>query len=1060
MAKSDLVASINQNVMRSGELGSAGSVVQVTQLAMTGSFVGDFQITDAGRLIVGETADDGSRMIVSVGGMFGYDHDSGQTLGFYAIDDGAFGAGDMVIGREGDNYLHYDQSEGRLGLYSPAGAGFLADSDGSLWVGDTDAVHMRWSSEGRALEIRNGEDVKISLDANGDGFFDGTVYAQGGRIYGNMWVEGFLRVGDVDGPQITIGKFSRESAGRLVETGEIIATDANNLPWFHVTAGGETAGGGWFHLGGSGDYAQRLTFDGSNLVVSGTVYADAFRLFSGGSGVIEGGSTMSNAGKFTAGQNNDVAVIDGEDDTWRIYAGSATPINAPFRVNQFGEVWLENAHVDGVIQVGGEVGGWTIAADYLVKDTGTAATSAGLAPLDYPFYAGATYANRATAPFRVTPAGAITASSGTIAGWALSSAYIFSGGLLMHSTGYVSAGTDNDVAIMSGADATYRFWAGHQTAASAPFRVTKAGAVTATSATITGAITASSGSITGDFYVGASAPRIYIDGTNKRIDSTNYASGSAGFRIEGATGNAEFNNITARGEIATSVFRKGQVVATSGSIYVTRSASIVTEAVTATATTFTLKVKKQLALAPFSVGEIIRIHGETTAVSTWAVVNAGTDGTDHWAYTCYYQSGSNSDTYAVGCAVLSYGPAVTASSTIPNAATATATTFTLDVNEISGAKPFATGSYALLVEGGSSTVCTVDAGSDQGTYWRYTATYVSGSNSNVYNANSPVFGYGTTAPSDGRTMITSDATNSPYISIATHALQPWTAMTERARLGNLTGISGASGYGLWTDNGFFTGTVNASAGSIDGFLTLGTSGGIYQGSGTAASPTTGLKIWNDGGTGRIAGYNSGTVQWYANTDGKLYAGAGAVTLDAAGVRITAYALGGTNQTYNRYRLVDNTDTEIGWIGGYYGAAVNSILVKSDATGLEKQSVLALQSEASADEIAEVNIIAIQGAKNAYVSCSVLADASSAANVVADSIDMTGTTTLDQSSSTAAVPVLKLDQADVSEEMIEFVSTAGTGNAIEAVGSKTLTTTAFIKVTVNGDTRYIPVGTIA
>jgi len=51
--------------------------------------------------------------------------------------------------------------------------------------------------------------------------------------------------------------------------------------------------------------------------------------------------------------------------------------------------------------------------------------------------------------------------------------------------------------------------------------------------------------------------------------------------------------------------------------------------------------------------------------------------------------------------------------------------------------------------------------------------------------------------------------------------------------------------------------------------------------------------------------------------------------------------------------------------------------------------------------------------------------------------------------------------DVSEEMIEFNTTIGTGNAIEAVGAKTLTTTHFIKVTLPGGlTRYIPCGTIA
>jgi len=69
--------------------------------------------------------------------------------------------------------------------------------------------------------------------------------------------------------------------------------------------------------------------------------------------------------------------------------------------------------------------------------------------------------------------------------------------------------------------------------------------------------------------------------------------------------------------------------------------------------------------------------------------------------------------------------------------------------------------------------------------------------------------------------------------------------------------------------------------------------------------------------------------------------------------------------------------------------------------------------------------------------------------------------VDQASATGAIPVLTLDQGDVSEEMMEFLCTIGTGNAIEAVGAKSLTTTHFIKVTITGGlTRYIPVGTIA
>lgn len=70
-------------------------------------------------------------------------------------------------------------------------------------------------------------------------------------------------------------------------------------------------------------------------------------------------------------------------------------------------------------------------------------------------------------------------------------------------------------------------------------------------------------------------------------------------------------------------------------------------------------------------------------------------------------------------------------------------------------------------------------------------------------------------------------------------------------------------------------------------------------------------------------------------------------------------------------------------------------------------------------------------------------------------------TIEQPDASGAVPALVIDQADVSEEMLEFISTIGVGNAIEAVGAKALTTTHFIKVTLPGAlTRYIPVGTIA
>ena len=70
-------------------------------------------------------------------------------------------------------------------------------------------------------------------------------------------------------------------------------------------------------------------------------------------------------------------------------------------------------------------------------------------------------------------------------------------------------------------------------------------------------------------------------------------------------------------------------------------------------------------------------------------------------------------------------------------------------------------------------------------------------------------------------------------------------------------------------------------------------------------------------------------------------------------------------------------------------------------------------------------------------------------------------TLNQTSSTGAVPPLTLSQSDIDQDMIEFACTIGTGNGIEAIAAKTLTTTHFVKVTIPGGlTRYFPVGTIA
>ena len=164
----------------------------------------------------------------------------------------------------------------------------------------------------------------------------------------------------------------------------------------------------------------------------------------------------------------------------------------------------------------GTIGGFTIGATSLTAGTGSnaigMATSGG-----YAFFAG--NATAASAPFYVTSAGYVKSTNGSIGGFGVST----------NSLTFGSGG--NTVGIDSGGT-NPAFYAGSATPGSAPFRVSTSGVLVATSATITGAITATSGSFTGSITAGSgsvggwtiaagkiSSGNIDIDSANARIQA-------------------------------------------------------------------------------------------------------------------------------------------------------------------------------------------------------------------------------------------------------------------------------------------------------------------------------------------------------------------------------------------------------------------------------------------------------------------------------------------------------------------------------------------------------------
>jgi len=308
--------------------------------------------------------------------------------------------------------------------------------------------------------------------------------------------------------------------------------------------------------------AFAVTNDGAvtatNANISGTISASA--------GTI-GGFTIG-ADSLTAGDGATAVGIS--PASYPFFAGSSTASTAPFSVTSAGVLTATSASITGSVTANsGTVGGWTLSSTSLTAGSGESAvgiaTSGG-----YAFYAGDTTAS--SAEFRVTPeglltatsasiTGSVTANSGAIGGWSLTSTSLSGGNTTISSTGDITVGSGESVARLSSSDAAYRLWLGGSAASTAPFRVNSTGAVTATDANISGTISASAGQI-GGFTIGATSLTAGSGATAVGISPASYP-----FFAGSSTASTAPFSVTSAGVLtATSASITGAVTATSGSI--------------------------------------------------------------------------------------------------------------------------------------------------------------------------------------------------------------------------------------------------------------------------------------------------------------------------------------------------------------------------------------------------------------------------------------------------------------------------------------------------------------
>lgn len=169
--------------------------------------------------------------------------------------------------------------------------------------------------------------------------------------------------------------------------------------------------------------------------------------------------------------------------------------------------------------------------------------------------------------------GTLSTSSGNLGGWKIDDFGLYSdnGTIGLYAGGDLIHPEDT-----SQIPSSIRFWAGRyikDDIVNYNFAVNHDGYLFAKQANISGKIIATDGYIQNKFLIGSNDTGIVIFGGNENtesyIGSAQYSSGTFGYGWKLAQdGTAEFNNITARGKIQSSVFEYNKVSSVGGSLYI------------------------------------------------------------------------------------------------------------------------------------------------------------------------------------------------------------------------------------------------------------------------------------------------------------------------------------------------------------------------------------------------------------------------------------------------------------------------------------------------------------
>jgi len=373
---------------------------------------------------------------------------------------------------------------------------YWKDTKYTITAGDTDKKYIWWdySLSTTTFQVTDSlptlEQADVIVGYNDNGTWKLMVYAptimadyvRAGNLQSSNWASDAGSQFDLDAGTVKLGgssdpHFSVDASGNLISKSGTIAgftiDDAEGLYAGSAATRVQMKPGAGFWAGatafGSAPFrvSQAGVLVATNATITGTITANA--------GTIGGFTVSSSEGLYAGSDATRVQMKAGVG----IWTGATAYGSAPFYVSVAGALTAKS----------GVIGGFTLSATSLTAGSG--GTAVGLLPGSYPFFAG--NATPASAPFRVSNAGALVASSATITGTITATAGTI-GGFTVDSTEGLYAGSGaTRIQLKVGTG----LWLGATAYGSAPFRVSPAGALVATSATIAGSITATAGTIAG-----------------------------------------------------------------------------------------------------------------------------------------------------------------------------------------------------------------------------------------------------------------------------------------------------------------------------------------------------------------------------------------------------------------------------------------------------------------------------------------------------------------------------------------------------------------------------------